>query len=105
MRSPAQQSWWLTLALAAAAVVAGLQAWGWGDAAGALAAGAGWLWRAGWPVVRVAVLPVAAGGALYLYVAARLPAAPSGAPAHGVRLADSHAGDCCRLRWPEPSCC
>jgi hypothetical protein len=54
------------LPLAAAAVVAGLQAWGWGDAARTLTSGVGWLWRVSSPVVRVAVLPVAVGGALYV---------------------------------------
>jgi uncharacterized protein YjbI with pentapeptide repeats len=70
MRSANRRLWRLVPALAAAVVVAGLQAWGWGDAVRALVAGAGWLWRWSWPAVRVAVLPVAAGGALYVATSA-----------------------------------
>jgi hypothetical protein len=40
----------VVLALAAAVVVGAVQAWGWSDAARALAAGASWLWRSGWPI-------------------------------------------------------
>jgi hypothetical protein len=51
----------LGLAVAAAAVIATVQAWGWSDAALTLAAGASWLWRrAGWPIVRVVALPLTA---------------------------------------------
>ena len=62
---------WLTnirrrsvLALAAAA--AGLQTWGWGDAAQTLATGLGWLWRGVWPPIRVVAVPLAVGGSLYV---------------------------------------
>jgi hypothetical protein len=60
----------LVLALAGAAVVAVVQAWGWGDAGRTLAAGAGWLWRVGWPIVRVAALPLTAAWVLYVTTSA-----------------------------------
>jgi uncharacterized protein YjbI with pentapeptide repeats len=60
----------LVPALAAAAVVAIVQAWGWGDAARTLAAGAGWLWRVSWPIVRVAALPLTAAWVLYVTTSA-----------------------------------
>jgi hypothetical protein len=61
----------LVLALAVAAVVAIVQAWGWGDAVRTLAAGAGWLWRVGWPIVRIAALPLTAAWVLYVTTSAR----------------------------------
>jgi hypothetical protein len=56
----------LGLALAVAATIAAMQAWGWNDAAQSVTPGPSWLWRAGWPVVRVVVLPLAVGGVLYV---------------------------------------
>jgi hypothetical protein len=65
----------LVLALAAAAVIAAVQAWGWRDAAQTLADGASWQWRASWPIVRVVALRRAAGrgGALWGAVLWRAP--------------------------------
>jgi Pentapeptide repeats (8 copies) len=55
----------VALALVAAAVVVAMQAWGWSDAAQALAAGTSWLWRRCWPIGRVTILPIAAALVLY----------------------------------------
>jgi Pentapeptide repeats (8 copies) len=55
----------VVLALAAAIVVGAVQAWGWSDAARALAAGASWLWRSGWPIGRITILPLLAALVLY----------------------------------------
>jgi hypothetical protein len=55
----------LVLAVAAAAAVVAVQAWGWSDATRALAGGATWLWRGCWPIVRVAILPLTAAVVLY----------------------------------------
>jgi hypothetical protein len=54
------------LAVVLAAILVGLQTWGWGDAVPTLAAGARWLWRAAWPVIWLVVLPLVAAGALYV---------------------------------------
>jgi hypothetical protein len=61
----------LVLALAVAAVVAIVQAWGWGDAVRTLAAAAGWLWRVSWPIVRVAALPLTVAWVVYVTTSAR----------------------------------
>jgi hypothetical protein len=55
----------VVLALAVAAAVVAVQAWGWSDAARALVAGASWLWRTCWPIGRVTILPLAAAVVLY----------------------------------------
>jgi hypothetical protein len=55
----------VVLALAAAVVVGAVQAWGWSDAARALAAGASWLWRSGWPIGRITILPLVAALVMY----------------------------------------
>jgi hypothetical protein len=58
--------WRPSLAVAAAAVVAGVQAWGWGRVGRLL----GWLWHAGWPIAKFAALPLAAAGVLYVATSA-----------------------------------
>src|SRR5215218_6428033 len=55
----------VVLALAAAAAVVAVQAWGWSNAAQAIETGASWLWRTSWPIVRVAILPLAVAVVLY----------------------------------------
>jgi hypothetical protein len=55
----------VVLALAAAAAIVAVQAWGWSDAARAMVTGTSWLWRRGWPIGRVVILPLA--GAVVLY--------------------------------------
>jgi hypothetical protein len=55
----------VVLALAAAAAVVAVQAWGWSDAARAIVTGASWLWGRCWLIGRVAILPLAVAVVLY----------------------------------------